>query len=550
MKIKSIKKLVTLFTALILVGSSFAQSLDEAIRMTENQRYVSAKSAFRKLVKTDPKNGNVYFYFGESYFKQSDSDSNNLDSANALYKTGTEVDPENPLNFVGLGKVLWARNYQNQGEEMFEQALKISKYKSVKVYLNIAENYINAKNKNLVRANELLAKALKMEPKNPEVHILLGDAMLEANPLDGSGPVKKYNDAAELDKTNAKPILRIGKLYFRAKNPTEALKWYKEAVKIDSTFAPAYIEMGELYLMAGFNSSALESYRKYLALNRDMEARERLAQILWVNKFYNEAIEEINEIKQTDSSSLYLYRVLAYSYNEVGKEYPDGYEQGLKAINKFFDMSSKVKGFKYLASDYSVKGKLLSNLGQDSLGMVELKRALSLDSTIIDLYSDIAFAYYKSKNYNEAIVYYTKKVATGKPTVSDYVYLGLTYYQTRQFEMSDSIFKTVCIASPDFIIAHKWRAKANVQLDPDSKKGLAKPHYEKVVELVLADSMNLNRNLSSLIEAYSYLVSYHLIIAKEIDVATQYLQKLEAIDPENKIIKPFYKTLEDLKKKK
>ncbi len=526
---------------------SQSQSLQETIRMAENQRYEKAKESFRRLVQLEPKNGNIYYYFGETYFNQ---DTALIDSADLVYKKGSEAEPFNPLNFVGLGKVLWFKNYQNGAETLFTQALEMTKYKNATVMMKIAENYINAKNKNLPKANELLNKALKLEPKNPEIHLLLGDAMLEANPQDGSGPVKKYSEAIELDKSSAKAILRIGKLYYRAKNPTEALKWYKEAIKIDSTFAPVYIEMGELYLMAGLNKQSLEQYKKYLALNNDLEARTRLAQILWVNKFFEEAIREVTNIHQTDSSSIYLYRILGYSYSEVGDKFPpDGYKKGLVAINKFFDMAASKKGFKLLASDFSAKGKLLSKTGQDSLAMIELKKALELDSTVTDLYSDIAFAYYKSKKYNDALTYYLKKIAAGKPTVNDYVYLGLSYYQTKQFALADSAFKKVISVSPDLILAHKWRAKSNSQLDPDSKLALAKPHFEKVVELILAKPEALEKNKKDLIEAYEYLISYHLLIMKDATTATPYIDKIKEIDPTNKRMEAFGKVVEDLKKK-
>jgi tetratricopeptide (TPR) repeat protein len=526
---------------------SQSQSLQETIRMAENQRYEKAKESFRRLVQLEPKNGNIYYYFGETYFNQ---DTALIDSADLAYKKGSEAEPFNPLNFVGLGKVLWFKNYQNGAEALFTQALEMTKYKNATVMMKIAENYINAKNKNLPKANELLNKALKLEPKNPEIHLLLGDAMLEANPQDGSGPVKKYSEAIELDKSSAKAILRIGKLYYRAKNPTEALKWYKEAIKIDSTFAPVYIEMGELYLMAGLNKQSLEQYKKYLALNNDLEARTRLAQILWVNKFFEEAIREVTNIHQTDSSSIYLYRILGYSYSEVGDKFPpDGYKKGLVAINKFFDMAATKKGFKLLASDFSAKGKLLSKTGQDSLAMIELKKALELDSTVTDLYSDIAFAYYKSKKYNDALTYYLKKIAAGKPTVNDYVYLGLSYYQTKQFALADSAFKKVISVSPDLILAHKWRAKSNSQLDPDSKLALAKPHFEKVVELILAKPEALEKNKKDLIEAYEYLISYHLLIMKDATTATTYIEKIKEIDPTNKRMEAFGKVVEDLKKK-
>lgn len=145
-----------------------------------------------------------------------------------------------------------------------------------------------------------------------------------------------------MDITSAKPILRIGKLYFRAKNPTEALKWYKQAITIDSTFAPAYIEMGELYIMAGLNKKALESYKKYLVLNNDIEARDRFSQVLWLNKLFEDAVNEISQIQITDTSSYTLYRLLGYSYAEVGDKFsPNGYKKGLYAMRKFFDMTSQ-----------------------------------------------------------------------------------------------------------------------------------------------------------------------------------------------------------------
>lgn len=517
-----------------------SQSLDETIRMADNQRYERAKESFRKLTVTEGRNPKVWYYFGETYFNQGF-----LDSANLMYNKGKEIDPQYALNYVGIGKVLWNTAYENDAQAIFKQTLELTKYKDATVMLKIAETYINTKNKNLPAANELLTKALKLDPKNPEVHILIGDAMLEADPMNGAEPIKKYTEAAELNKTSAKPILRIGKLYYRAKAENEALKWYKDAIKIDSTFAPAYIEMGELYLLAGLNKKSLEMYKKYLELNNDLEARDRFAQILWVNKLYEDAINEISNIQKTDSSSLYLYRILGYSYSEVGDKFPpDGYKKGLYAINKFFEISSSKPNFKYLASDFSAKGKLLAKNGQDSLAMIELKRAIEIDTTITDLFSDIAFAYYKTKKYADAIIYYNKKIAAGKPTVNDYLYLGISYYQTKNFAMSDSAFKKVLSVNPQLVLAHKWRAKSNVQLDPDSKLGLAKPHYEKVVELILAKPETLEKNKKDLIEAYEYLGAYNFIITKDIVTAKDYFTKVKELDPANKKAEAFFNSPE------
>ena len=550
------KKIILVGVGVFLSLMSQSQSLKETMRMAENERFESAKNSFRNLVIAEPSNGDIYYYFGETYFNQSLTLRDTVfarvlkDSASIMYKKGSEVDPANPLNFVGLGKILWYNKYQNQAEVLFKQALDMTKSKNATVMLKIAETYINADFKSLKAANELLAKALKLEPKNPDVHILIGDAMLEADPMDGSGPVKKYNEAAALDVNSAKPILRIGKLYYRAKNPNEALRWYKEAIKIDSTFAPAYLEMGELYIMASINNKALESYKKYLILNNDKEARDRFSQVLWLNKLFEDAVNEISKIQLTDSSSYTLYRLLGYSYSEVGDKFaPDGYKKGLYAMRKFFDMTSQKAGFKYLSTDYSVVGKLLSKTGQDSLGIVELKRALEMDTTKKILNSDIALAYYKIKKYNDAIYYYSRKIAAGDPTVNDYLYLGSAYYASKQFALADSAFKKVTTASPELTLAYKYRAKCNVQLDPDSKLGLAKPHYEKVMELILAkpELLEKGNNKKDLIEAYEYLGAYNLIILKDKDKATEFFTKIKDLDPNNKKVIDFFKELEKTK---
>jgi tetratricopeptide (TPR) repeat protein len=546
------KKYMVLMTLFLVSIFSVAQSLNETMRMVENERFESAKISFKRLVATEPNNGNIYYYYGETYFNQSLGIKDTVfakilkDSANIMYKRGSEVDPSNPLNFIGLGKVLWYNYYPNLAEALFKQAMDMTKNKNATVFIKIADTYINGNYKNIKTANDLLTKALKLEPKNPEVHMLMGDALLEASgQMDASGPVRKYNEAFSLDTNNAKPILRIGKIYFRSKNPNEALVWYKKAIKIDSTYAPSYLEMGELYIMASMNKKALESYKKYLALTNDLEARDRFSQVLWLNKLYEEAVNEISAIQKTDSSSYTLYRLLGYSYMEVGDKFPpDGYKKGLTAIRKFFDMTANKPNFKYLSTDYSALGKLLSKTGQDSLGIVELKRALALDTSKKSLYSDIAFAYYKTKKYNDAILNYNQKINAGIGTLNDYTYIGLCYFLSKQYALADSAFKIALSASPDYILAYKYRAKSNVQLDPESKLWLAKPFYKREMELLLAKPELLEKpaNKKDLIEAYEYLGAYYFLNAKDIVKASEYFSKILALDTANKKAKDYFKT--------
>lgn len=85
--------------------------------------------------------------------------------------------------------------------------------------------------------------------------------------------------------------------------------------------------------------------------------------------------------------------------------------------------------------------------------------------------------------------------------------------------------------------ALQQRAHLPFFLDPEDKAGNAKPHYEKLVEVVLAKSEQGNAELKKLKEAYNYLQVYYLKIANDKDTAKQWAEKMLSIDPENTVAK-------------
>src|SRR5574343_427670 len=141
---KIVIKTLMIGVAVIISIAASSQTLKETIRMAENERYERAKESFRNLVNTDPNKAMVYFYFGETYFNQE-----MYDSADIMYKNGINADSSFVLNYVGVGKILWNGNYQNQSETFFNKAISKTKSKNALVLMLIAENYINAQNKNL-----------------------------------------------------------------------------------------------------------------------------------------------------------------------------------------------------------------------------------------------------------------------------------------------------------------------------------------------------------------------------------------------------------------
>ena len=521
-----------------------AQTLQEAITKTDNERFEAASADFKSLVAKEPNKGDNYFYFGENYFKN-----DNLDSALIMYKKGTEVSPMYPLNHIGIGKV-----YLFQGKEvdantnLFKGKTlaedKTNKPVKALSYLKLAEAYTKAPMyKNLPEAMKLITEASKLDGKNSEVYLLWGDALLEQNPTDGGPAIKQYDKAFELDKKNVRAVTRKGKLYERGRNYTEALKYYKDAEAIDDKFAPAYREKAEIYMKATRYKEAIESYKKYLELNNSESARVRFAYALYLAKQYQDAVTEIEQIVAKDANqSPYLYRVLGYSYYEItDKTDKEAFKKGINAMNTFFEKSAG-KDFKYIPDDYKYKGLLMSKTGQDSLGVIEIEKAIKLDSVAnCELWGDIGKIWVKAKRYDKAIAAYNNKAKCTKGlTGQDNYDLGRAYYYgPKDMVKADTCFSKLTKASPTYPIGFFWRGKANLQLDPKNEKWLAKPHFEAALALVKVEERSTASYKANVIEACEYL-GYYFLKQKDNAKAKEYFGIVRDLDPNNKKAKDFF----------
>ncbi len=516
-----------------------AQTLEEARKFTENEQYDAASDVYKHLISREPSSGNLYYYYGVNLLL-----GENPDSAKIVFNKGTEADPGNLLLKIGNAKILLdntniaeakqasekepsdiglknryedARTSVAAANALIEEAVASAPQKSATVYVEAADALIQYRNKNLERAKQLLDKALSIEPKNADANILYGDVYAELN--NGTLAAEFYNKALDLNRNSARAIVSKGRLYKRSTNYEGAAEEFANAITIDPNYAPAYRELGETEFRIGRLSKAKENYRKYLELSKNnCSARIRYASFLYLSKDYTGALNELNQVqKSCDAGNLTLLRVFAYCYFET-----EDYASGLQTIQKLFDRLPENKRAAY---DYEYYGKLLVASNEDSLGIIQLRKAYSLDPNRTDLLSDIANAYYKIKNYPEAARAMNEKIATGKdPKALDYYILGRSYYFNAQFMESDTAFAKLNEVSPKYASGWLWRAKANTHIDSTSENGLAKPHYEKYIEISLSDSANISKYQSGLVEAYGYL-AYYYILKKDNANALLYLQK-------------------------
>jgi tetratricopeptide (TPR) repeat protein len=565
------------FAILLFTGPLVsAQTLKDAIRLTVNEQYEEATSVFITLIQREPLNATNYFYYGQNFIEQED-----LDSARIIFQKGTEIDAKNPLNLIGLGEALLndakvsesnmkyekaLKAYSelkaeydrsaNKTEEMrtavqialtnsekvrteseqekvkidqanvnFEKALVLTGAKNSVAFIAYARALTSSKNKFLEKAMEYIDKAISLDSRSVDAYIVKGDIYTEKNL--GSDAAVNYNKALDIDKISTEAILRKGILYRRTTSYDVAIETLNEAIKIDPSFAPAYREMGENYYLKGNVERAKDEYKKYLSLSKNnFSARLRYASLLFRTKDYQNALNEAQQLLKMNPENITAIRIKAYAALETGD-----YKLTKETLDMIF---KKVEKSKIAERDLEYYGKALQKVNDDSTAAIYYRQAYDMDSTRIDLLNEIASIFFKTKRYQDAAMAYKEKVNLGVGVkAADYYGLGQSYFFIGEYQSADSAFAKLNELSPKWPSGFLWRAKANYFLDT-LKLELAKPYYERYIELALEDSANASKYKSGLIESYKLLADYAFRHKQPIEEIDRYFKKVLELDPADK----------------
>jgi len=529
-----------------------AQDLQSAKSLTRSERFEEAENAYKSLLQKEPNNADAYFNYGQSAIKQyladtfSVSKKETLKIATDLFKKGLAADTNNALNIVGLGMIELLNNgdtskadkYFNKANSKVPNKATKCIEKDVKVLITLGSAQVLGKNKRFTKGLTYLEKAKEATTdkktglgKNPDVFLAMGDVYL-AN-KEHNDAIKNYNSALAIDGKYVEAQLRIGYLYMGAKNLNGARSAFIEAKNVDSTFAPVYKGLGEVYTVARQYKFAKDNFEIFLKLSgNNTAAKANYAACLFKSGEYDETIKAIDEVLAVDNSRNYLNRLAAFACFD---KKPQDLEKGLKYSNAFF---AKTTPEKIIPKDYTYLGRIQIKLKRDSLttdqGINNLVKAYELDTTDMDLLNEAYKMCYYNKKYDKAAFLLNKKIAKGNAETNDYMMLGKTYYQLKQYNKADSVFSQVAAKDPKNVEAYVWMANTAASIDPESKSGLAKPKYDLVIQAALTDTAKYKNDLMN---AYNYMASYYLKTKKDNEQTKNYAQKIINLDPSNKDFK-------------
>lgn len=510
-----------------------AQSLPEAIKLTQKEQFEKADAAFRTLVTGNPANAEAWYYRGESYFAN-----DRLDSALLSYETGITANAVFPLNYAGKGKVLRAQGKVAEATVQLDKALALTGDKTNKftkpaqsdAYRAVAAALIEGKDKQFTAAQGHLAKAIELDPKDPANYILRGDAYFEADPRDGTTPLENYKQAINLDALDPLPVARKAFMYYRANNFNGSIQEYTNAIAIDAGFAPAYRGRAEAYLKARKFTEAAADMNKYLELNSgSMSARVRNAQFLFLVGKYDESLTEIGKLEAAGVKDLTLLRIKGYDLVEKGDTV-----NAKTALDSYFAQQAADK---VLASDHEYYGKALVLAGQDSAGAEAMLKGARMDRTKDFLYMEAGKTFTAAKAYNSAIQAYQEKIAA-KPEVNDWYYLGNVASRAKRFGLADSAWTQYISKQPNIYQGYLYRARAKAATDTaDVKTWVAKADYEEVLRKMKPEEQEKSK--ADYEEALNYMGLYYLYDKTAMDrpKAKCYFEKVSALGANTSITK-------------
>jgi tetratricopeptide (TPR) repeat protein len=548
---KTIKKAITLSLGLVMMGAaSFAQSLADARKAIDAEQYQKANSMLKTLVSTQATKGENYFNLGQVYLNTEE-----VDSAKAVFTKGVTADPKYALNYVGLGHADLLSNNASSAKANFDKAISMGA-KDYNTYLYVGKAYLAQQKPDFASALTHLQKAdeLDSKDKEAEIFVALGDywALQKKN----TEAYQQYLAALDLNPTLYRARVQIGRMFKDAQAFTESEAALKKVIEGDPNYGPAYRELAELDMQwsdfdpkngAAKKTEALGNYRKYLDLtDKSFDSRYRYAQFLLYAGDWATLEKELAtlNIDQNNPKSFIVLRMKGYSAVE-NKNYP----LGVQTLEQLF--ARKQDTARVIGSDYLYLGKAYQGQGNDSLALVNVMKGVQLDTTKVEELAAIGQKLFTAKKYDKAAEAYRKVInlnAKNPAMAMNQYWLGSSNYWTyatieskkpnpdkKILVEADTAFSKMLAAAPETEIGLLYRARINKLIDNEANPaGLAIPFYEKYVQLVTVtkpEKGTAPAGVKGLVEAYNYMGAFASGTDKE--KAKEYFKKTLALDAAN-----------------
>ena len=369
-------------------------------------------------------------------------------------------------------------------------------------------------------------------------YLLLGD--IAALSDDGGGAAAYYDQAIYADNKYAEAYKRYAMVYRKidprgAARKLDDLKAACPEVNIEGI-------KGHIFMIAGDRKQAYEEFKKVPVAQLDKDYLNEYARASYFGGHFADALAACEQGLIHKPGNPTFTRLAMFSNYEL-----KNYDAAKKYLIKYFNEIDSVKFSEY---DHYYAALIHDALEEKDNAKASYQKALELvsDSSMIKRWTilkTLSDSHLKDKDFENAIKYYEDFIAC-KPEVKVDDYEGIAGIYNKWAEEADDAKKaelTNKAADIYSTIAQKFpiqeayatykRAELRNKLDKNMEKRIAKPDYQKVVEL-LGNKADRSKSENTMLKySYHYLM-FGSYLDKNISSAKDYAEKILSIDPEYK----------------
>ncbi len=438
---------------------------------------------------------------------------------------------DNKATVEAIAKVIKSKSADvaDQVKDVFKKNKK-----NAEVLVGIARAYYEVKD--TASAVDYANKAIKVKKDYAPAYVLLGD--VEQMREDGGAAASWYQQAIYFDPKTPDAYIKYASVY-RKISPSEAIAKLEE-MRANCPGEPVDAIEGRLQYSSNNFAEAVACFAK--ADRNKLEERDiwEYATSLYFLQKYQDALDLAKFGLTKNPRSATFNRLAMFNSTEL-KEYASA----LQYADALFNKSDSAK---YTYFDVVYYGNALKGNQEYDKALEQYQKALTMEIDDRDkragIYKEIADAYKGKDDYDNAVKNYREYMnGLDKASAADYAGLGQMYIQradkltgearTAAFRDAEKVYDELLAKYSDAEdFATLYKARINSYIDPETKDGLAKPYYEKLVEIISARPERDKTDMTRLLEAYRYL-GYYYLLQNDKEVSDSYWNKILEIDPED-----------------
>ncbi len=319
------------YIAAIELDSTFAPAFKNAARLyalaNQNDRAGRFYLRYNQLVPDDPEG----WYGQAEAFASLGSNKLALEAAEKAYA----LNSEDPRVRLSLARATYQTNDLERSERLYASVTDTTMYKAAD-WIKLGQITLNQKG--FDRAEELLNRAIGMEPNNPEGYAAKGKLFLARAKPDSA--VVYYEKALAINPTSLVAKINLGVALLQLRRSSDAVRVLREAVELNPNAVATHIYLGQALVMGDDLSGGLEEYQKALKLDPNSAPALRGAAFIYLKrKDYGTAETTLLKATALDPRNADGWSALGNSQSGLNK-----INEGIASFQKALEISPNHEG--------------------------------------------------------------------------------------------------------------------------------------------------------------------------------------------------------------